>query len=102
MVVISISLLILLTFVIVSVIKKTKEEQKQGESNGKWKKIGLSLLFFIPFFYGYYMLVAIIICIPLAITGAAGQVGWVFGIIGGMAISPILTVITIYKVVWRK
>lgn len=48
------------------------------------------------------MLVAIIICIPLAITDAAGQAGWVFGIIGGIAISPILTVITIYKVVWKK
>ena len=98
----SICWLIIIAFVIVSVSKKTKEEENQGTSNGKWKKTGLSLLLFIPFFVGYYMLIAIIICIPLAITGAAGQAGWVFGIIGGMAISPILTVITIYKVVWRK
>lgn len=98
----SICWLIIIAFVIVRVSKKTKEEENQGTSNGKWKKIGLSLLLFIPFFVGYYMLVAIIICIPLAITGAAGQVGWVFGIVGGMAISPILTVITIYKVVWKK
>lgn len=60
------------------------------------------MLICIPFFVVYYMLVAIIICIPLAITGAAGQTGWVFGIIGGMAIAPILTVITIIKIVWRK
>lgn len=98
----SICWLIIIAFVIVGVIKKTKEEQKQGDSNGKWKKIGFSLLLFIPFFVVYYMLVAIIICIPLAITGAAGQTGWVFGIIGGMAIAPIFTVITIYKVVWDR
>jgi len=98
----SICWLIIIAFVIVSVSKKTKEEQKQGDSNGKWKKIGLSLLLFIPFFVVYYMLVAIIVCVPLAITDAAGQVGWVYGIIGGMAIAPILTVTTIYKVVWKK
>ncbi len=102
MAIISICLLIILAFVIVSLSKKTKEGESQGNSNGKWKKIGLSLLLCIPFFVGYYMLVAMIICIPLAITGAAGQAGWAFGIIGGFAISPILTVVTICKVVWKK
>lgn len=102
MAVISIISLIIIGLVIISVSKKTKEEQKQGDSNGKWKKIGVSLLLFIPFFVSYYMLIAIIICIPLAITMAAGQAGWVFGIMGGMAIAPILTIVTIYKVVWRK
>lgn len=102
MVFISICLLILITFVFVSLSRKTKEEENKGNTNGNWKKVGLSLLLFVPFFVGYYMLIAILICIPLGITMVAGEVGWVYGIIGGFAISPILTVITIYKVVWRK
>lgn len=102
MAVISIGSLIILTFVIISVSKKTKEEQKQGNSNGKWKKIRVSLLLFIPFFVGYYMLVAMLICLPLGITMAAGEGGWAYGIVGGMTIAPILTIVTIYKVVWRK
>lgn len=44
--------LLIIVFVIISVSGKTKEEQKQGDSNGKWKKIGLSLLLFVPFFVG--------------------------------------------------
>ena len=102
MALISICSLIILTFVIISLSKKTKEEESKGNSNSNWKKIGLSLLLFIPFFVGYYMLVAMLICIPLGITMAAGEGGWAYGIMGGFAISPILTAITIYKVVWRK
>lgn len=99
---ISICLLIIVIFVIVSVSKKTKDEESLVGTDGKWKKVGISMLLFIPFFVGYYMLVAIIICIPLGITMVAGQVGWVYGIIGGIAISPILAVLTIYKIVWKK
>ena len=102
MAVISAVLLILIVFVMVSVSKKTKQEETRGEINGKWKKIGESLLLFIPLFVVYYMLVAIIIMIPLAITDAAGQVGWVFGIMGGTIISPILAIVTIIRLVWKK
>lgn len=104
MTIISMILLIIVVMVIVSVSvsSKTRQEETRGEIDGKWNKIGKSLLLFIPLFVTYYMIVAILIIIPLAITDAAGQVGWVFGIIGGMAIAPILAIVTIIKSVWKK
>ena len=72
-------------------LKKTKE----NNDSSKIKIVLYSILLMIPLFIGYYFLIAII---SGFILNFFGEYMAFYGIILGLAISPLLTIITILKI----
>ena len=62
------------------------------------KKILYSIILFIPLFIMYYILIAFFSLFPLMLIFGAQSGGWVYGMLLGWILSPILTIITIAKI----
>ena len=66
------------------------------------KKILYGIVLFIPIFMGYYFFIAFISSIPLFYIAGAESGAWALAIILGFVGSPILTIITIIKILSKK
>ena len=103
--------IILITFgVIASKANKNKSDDN-GDSIGNneiqnqkfdLKKILYGVVLFIPIFIAYYFLIALISTILLFYIAGAESGAWAYAIILGFVSSPILTIITIVKILSKK
>ena len=85
--------------IIVFLLFKSKNE---NQNNNTIKNVIMNILTFILFFVVYYFVIGIISMIPLAMISSNSNSGydsglWVYSIILGMALAPILSLITTIK-----
>ena len=99
--------IILITFVLILCKSNKNKSDDNGDSIGNneiqnqkfdFKKILYGVVLFIPIFIAYYFLIALISSIPLFYIAGAESGAWAYAIILGFVGSPILTIITIIKV----
>lgn len=98
-------IILVIIYLIIKYIKKENieidNEENTENSKSKLKKIFSGILLFVPLFIMYYFIVAMIsMFIITVITIADGA--WAYALILGFSISPILTVITIMKILNKK
>lgn len=98
-------IILVIIYLIIKYIKKDNieigDEEKSQNSKTNLKKIFYGILLFVPLFIMYYFIVAMISMLIIAvITSADGA--WAYALIVGFSISPILTVITIMKLLNKK
>lgn len=84
-------------FIVFSLFKS-----KNPNNNNTIKNVIMNILTFILFFVVYYFVIGIISMIPLAMISSNSNSGydsglWVYSIILGMALAPILSLITTIK-----
>ena len=84
-------------FIVFSLFKS-----KNSNNNNTIKNVIMNILTFILFFVVYYFVIGIISMIPLAMISSNSNSGydsglWVYSIILGMALAPILSLITTIK-----
>ena len=84
-------------FIVFSLFKS-----KNPNNNNTIKNVIMNILTFILFFVVYYFVICIISMIPLAMISSNSNSGydsglWVYSIILGMALAPILSLITTIK-----
>lgn len=100
-------IILVIIYLIIKYIKKENVENRESDENietpkSNLKKIFSGILLFIPLFYVYYFIIAMIsLLIINAITNAADG-AWGYGLMLGFAISPILTITTIIKILNKK
>jgi len=99
----SILLFVFLGIIVFLLFKSKNENQK----NNTIKNFIINILTFILFFVVYYFLTAIISTIPLAMISSNSNSGsdsglWAYSIILGMALGPILSLITTIKLNKKK
>ncbi len=98
-------IVLLIIYLIIRYIKREDVKNNENEnivnSKSNLKKIFYGILLFVPLFIMYYFIVAMISMLIIAvITRADGA--WAYALILGLSTSPILTVITIMKILNRK
>lgn len=89
-------LVVICCLIVIYKKRKTKAEEKKFSL----KKLLCALLLFIPVFYGYYFITAFLSMIPLYFIGGPESGLWALAIIIGLAISPMLAIITIKKILF--
>lgn len=78
------------------------ENNETKNQNFNFKKLIFGVVLFVPVFITYYFLIAIITSIPLFYIVGAESGAWAYAIILGFIGSPILTIITIIKMISKN
>lgn len=102
-------LIIIIGIILITVVFILNGSNKKNSNNNEikskkinFKKILYAILLFIPICMIYYFLIALIPAIPLFFVEGAESGVWAYAIILGLIGSPILTIITIVKIVFKK
>ena len=87
--------------------KKTNYDLNESTDNqenkgNKIQKFIYSVVLFVPIFIAYYFVVGLVSMFPLYFIFGAESGGWAYGIILGFCLSPIFTIITIIKLIYKK
>lgn len=94
-------ILFTIILLIVQMGRKNAVLEKNKQSHVALKALA-SMILFVPLLYFYYYVVGLIVWLPLVKTMGAQSVGWVYMMIIAMIFSPILTVLTIIGLFFKK
>lgn len=101
--------IILIIFVLISSMKNNRYEKIDYAENKEienlkldFKKSIYAVLLFVPIFIAYYFLIALVVSIILFYITGVESGEWAYAIILGFVGSPILTIITIIKILSKK
>ncbi len=100
-------IILVIIYLIIKYIKKENGEDIEIDENTKspksnLKKIFSGILLFIPLFYLYYFIIAMISLLIINVLTNAADGAWGYALILGFSISPILTIITIIKILNKR